>query len=96
MANVFGKIQLADFEALTEMPQRAASAWAVMDDAAKVGAEFKPVLYCGKQVVHGTNHYFIAERVIQYATPIRNLVRLTIYEHDGEYEFLDDSVMEIL
>ncbi len=98
----FGAINLQPFVALEDMPQKAQSAWtgafeSPEDPAHKlIGAEFKPLMYCGDQPVHGTNHYFIAERTIPYSTPIRNLVRLTIYECDGKYEFLDKSILVIL
>ena len=96
---MFGKIQLEEFEEV-RLSQRAQSAWdgANMSGAdGRVGANFKALLYCGKQLVNGMMYYFIAERTIPYSTPVRNLVLLAIYEHDGgEYEFLEKSVKVIL
>lgn len=98
MTTMFGQIQLEDFEE-ERLPQKAQSAWdgANMNGAdGRTGATFKALKYCGHQQVNGTNYYYIAERTIPYSTPIRNIVRLAIYEHDGEYEFLEKSVLVVL
>lgn len=98
MVNLFGQIQLEDFEE-ERLPQKAQSAWdgANMSGAdGRTGASFKALKYCGHQPVNGTMYYYIAERTIPYSTPIRNIVRLAIYEHDGEYEFIEKSVLVIL
>ena len=42
---MFGQIELAKFEGLTKMPQKAASAWATLEGL--VGASYKPLLYLG-------------------------------------------------
>ena len=63
---------------------------------ARLGAKFVPLKFLADQPVHGTNYYYIAERTIPYSTPITNYVRLAIYEHNGEYEFLEESVLVIL
>lgn len=93
---MFGKIELENLTGLTSMPQKAASAWSAAFPEEMVGAKFKPLLYCGKQLVKGINHFFIAERTLILAKPQRNIVLLCINEWQGEYEFLDESVEVIL
>ena len=56
---MFGKIELEEFAGLTSMPQKAASAWSGAIDGL-VGASYKPLLYLGKQVVKGVDHFFVA------------------------------------
>mgnify|MGYP007101900673 CR=1 FL=1 len=91
---MFGKIQLENFIGITKMPQDAASAWSSLEDL--IGASYKPLLYLGKQVVKGTNYYFIAEQELMTNPIIRRVVKLAINEFNGEYELVDDSVEEIL
>lgn len=94
---MFGKIQLEQFAGAAGMPQKAQSAWtAIFENPEFTGAKFKPLLYCAKQEVHGTNYFYVAERTIPYRYEIRNLVLLAIWEHDGEYDFDEASVKEIL
>lgn len=92
---MFGKIQLVNFEGITSMPQEVASAWHdAFDDL--VGAEYKPLLYLGAQVVSGVNYYFIAEETVMWHTPIRRVVRLTINANDNDVALIEDSIIEIL
>ena len=87
---MFGQIELENFNTLTEMPQKAASAWSEVDRL--VGASFKPVLYLGKQIVNGVNHWFLAERTIVALNPERRLVKLAINELGGKFKFVSNSV----
>ena len=89
---MFGQIQLENFIGLTSMPQKAASAWSGAFDGL-VGASYKPLLYYGKQLVHGVNYYFIAEQTLITNPPIRRIVKLVINELNGEYKLV--SVEEI-
>lgn len=91
---MFGKIELENFVGLSSMPQKAASAWSILSDL--VGASYKPLLYCGKQVVKGTNHYFIAELTLAIARPERHIVLLAINEYGGKYELVKESIEVIL
>lgn len=91
---MFGKIQFENFEGLTKMPQRAASAWSAVENL--VGAEYKPLLYCGKQLAQGWNYYFIAELTFIFKNPERHLVILAVNEFDGEYKLVPDSIQVIL
>ena len=90
---MLGQIELENFTALTEMPQKAASAWSEVDRL--VGASFKPILYIGTQIVHGVNHWFLAERTIVALNSDRRLVKLAINELNGKFKFVANSVQVV-
>ena len=50
-----------------------------------VGAEHKPILELGTQIVKGTNYYFIAEQTLILATPQRHIVLIVVNEFEGKY-----------
>lgn len=83
---MFGKIELAEFRAMTSMPQKAASAWAGFEASGLIGAGYKPLLYLGSQVVKGTNYFFIAEESLATKPPVRKVVLLAINELNGKFE----------
>lgn len=89
---MFGKIQLENFDAC-KLPQKAASAWTAVEEL--IGATYKPLVYLGEQLVNGTNYYFIAEQTLMTNPLIRRVIKFAIYEHDGEYQMLDESIMQI-
>lgn len=91
---MFGKIQLEEFKGITTMPQNAASAFSAIEGL--VGATYKPLLYLGKQIVKGTNYYFVAEQTLITNPPIRRVVKLAINEFDGKYELVPESVEDIV
>ena len=93
---MFGKIKLEEFKGLTEMPQKAASAWSGAGFENLVGANYKPLIYCGSQVVKGINHWFIAELTVPYSSEIRKIVLLAINEFDGKYSLVKESIEVIL
>ena len=90
---MFGQIKFEDFEGLTKEPQRAASAWSVMEGLTGVG--YKPLVYVGGQPVNGILHWFIAERTIMYKDPIRNIIKLAILQKGEDYELVEDSIKVI-
>lgn len=92
---MFGKIQLEKFEGITTMPQDAASAWSGGMEGL-VGADYKPLLYLGKQIVKGVNYWFIAEQTLVTHPPIRRVVKLAINEFNGAYELVGDSIEDII
>lgn len=92
---MFGKMQLEQFTGLTSMPQKAASAWSGAGLDKLVGASYKPLIYLGSQLVHGTIHYFIAEQTLTTFPAIRRVIKLPILELDGEYKFLSDNISVI-
>ena len=55
-----GAWELAEMQA-APLPEKVASAFSEITSAL-VGADYIPVLYCGEQVVHGTNHMIICEQ----------------------------------
>jgi len=69
---------------MTAFPQKAASAWSVMDNI--IGAKYKPVAYVGTQVVKGINHIFIAEQTMSTVNADRHIVLVTINEFDNKFE----------
>ena len=92
---MFGKIQLEEFKGLTAMPQKAASAWSSIMDGL-VGVNYKPLVYCGAQVVKGLNYWFICEMNITYVKSERKIVLLAINEFEGKYELVKESIEVIL
>lgn len=86
-----GNIQLREFEGLTRLPQRAASAWcgAMID---LVGASYQPLVYLGEQVVKGVNHWFIAEQTLITAKPERRVVMMAINEFQGRCTLVGDTI----
>lgn len=81
---MLGQIELEQFDALTKLPQEAASAWGAVSELC--GALFKPVLYVGKQQVNGINHWFIAEEIQITLDGERRLVMMAINERDIDDE----------
>ena len=90
---MFGQINLENFTGLTSMPQRAASAWAGVDEL--VGANYKPLLYVGTKPVRGVNHVFIAEQTLQTKSPERHLVWIEVNEFEGEFDLVESSIVRI-
>lgn len=91
---MFGKIELENFTGLTSMPQGAASAWSAVENL--IGVTYKPLLYCGKQIVKGINHFFIAEMTTLNRFAERHIALLAINEFEGKYELVEESLEKIL
>lgn len=91
---MFGAIELEKFDGITKMPQDYASAWTAVEGL--VGASYKPLLCLGKQVVKGTDYFFIAEQTFMTYPVRRRVIKLTIHGFNGEYELIDESIEEIL
>lgn len=91
---MFGAIELEKFDGITRMPQDYASAWSAVEGL--VGANYKPLLCLGKQVVKGVNYFFIAEQTLVAFPVKRRVIKLTIHGFNGEYELIGDSIEEIL
>lgn len=89
---MYGKIQLEDFAGLSQMPQKYISAWQAAT-ADLVGVKYKPLLFCGTQIVKGVNFWFIAEQSFAVAgNDERRIVKFAINEFDGNYEIVKDSI----
>lgn len=84
---MLGKMELENFIGLTSMPQGYASAWmGAMTEL--TGATYKPLMCVGKQRVHGTNYYFIAEQTLVSNPEVRRLVKAVINADCGEYKLV--------
>ena len=77
---MFGKIEFEEFKGLTEMPQKAASAWGAVDGI--VGASYKPLLFIGEQVARGTT--------------TKHIVTIAINEFGGIYTIVPSSIEVII
>lgn len=86
-----GQIELENFNDLTAMPQDAASAWAKVTEL--TGATFKPILYVGRQIVDGINHWFIAEETRITLGGERQLVMFAVNENSGGFELVPESFL---
>ena len=92
---MLGKIEIENFTGLTTMPQKAASAWSAIETSGLVGATFKPLLYCGKQLVRGTNHLFIAEETLATLGATKRIVAIVVNEFNGTFEIVNDKFQVI-
>ena len=91
---MFGAIEFEEFAGLKKMPQKAATAWDAVEKL--VGAKYLPLLYLGKQLVNGVNHYFIAEQTMMTASPEINIVLLCVNESGGKFVVIPHSIRKIL
>lgn len=82
--------QFESFET-AKLNQRAASAWGAVEGAGFVGATFTPILYCGKQMVRGVNHLFIAEETLSTFGQNKRIVAIVVNEFNGNYEVVKDK-----
>lgn len=87
MAKILGGWEVASFNGVKcNNEQEAASAWAAFDGSGLTGASYRPLLYCAKQLVHGTNYGFIAEQTLVTAEPERHVVKIILNEFDVDGE----------
>ena len=90
---MLGEIKILEQVELTEMPQKAASAWSAVNDL--VGAMYKPIAYVGTQQVKGTNHWFIAEQTFLSAVGEKNIVTLAVNEFNGSFQVIPHTITKI-
>lgn len=88
---MLGAIKFEEFEGLTKLPQKAASAWSAVDNSL-VGASFKPLVFVGTQVAKGTNYWFIVEEDMVTNPPIKHIATLAINEYNGVYAIVPGSI----
>ena len=82
-----GGWKLEDFKGV-KLPQKAASAFSTVADG-MTGASYIPLLYCGTQVVNGTNYCFIALQTLILAEPRKRIVKVIINESlSGQYSIV--------
>lgn len=89
-----GGYEFEEFET-AKLKQRPSSAWSAVETQELVGATFKPILYCGKQVVRGTNHLFIAEETLATLGATKRIVAIVVNEFNGVFEVVKDKFQVI-
>ena len=92
---MYGEIEYAEFKAITEMPQEAATAWGAFEMSGLVGAKYKPVLYVGTQLAKGRNYIFIAEQILMDKEFDKKLVKIKINDYNGQYSIVLNTVNAI-
>lgn len=94
---ILGTVELEPFKGLTELPQGFASAW---DGVKKLtGAEYTAMLCVAKQkdkTVKGVNYWFIAGQTFTNKDFERHLVFLAINEFEGNYEYVNGSIIRLI
>ena len=93
--NMVGAIEFNVITDMTKLPQKVASAASAIETAGLVGASYKPIVFCGTQLVRGTNYLFIAEQTLVTATPTKRVVSLKVNEFQGKFELVKDSIKVI-
>ena len=91
---MFGKIEFENFEGLSKMPQKAASAWSAVSTL--VGASYKPLVFVGTQVARGTNYWFIAEQTLTTNPIAKHIVTIAINEFGGVYAIVPSSIEVVI
>ena len=76
MTNVPGGWEIAEMQP-APLPEKVASAFTEVTSSL-LGAKYVPVLYCGQQIVHGSNHMIICEQTISAKDAPKHLVTMTI------------------
>lgn len=84
-----GGYDFENFDVQGNLPQRAASAWSVVEGL--VGAKYDLIKYCGRQLVRGTNHCFIAKETLQTIGQDERIVAVVVNEFNGEFEIVKDK-----
>lgn len=71
-----GTWKLADMQRAA-LPEKLESAFNELAGSL-IGATYIPVLYCGEQIVHGTNHMTICKQIIAAKDAPESLVKMVI------------------
>lgn len=93
MSKKFGGIELGEafggYEILNipvnTLPQDVASAMGAVNSTPLLGATYNPIWYVGKQLVNGTNYFFIAEDIRSTKNKDKSIVGLIINVPLGEH-----------
>ena len=96
MGKLLGGISIEIITDLTKLPQNVASAMSTLENAEIVGASYKALIYLGRQVVKGMNHYFIAEQTLMTAGLDKHIVIIAVNEYNGEYEVVLKDVVRLV
>lgn len=89
-----GAIEFAKFEACA-LPQDVASAF-TETAGSLIGASYLPVLYIGKQIVNGINHYILCEQTITNAEMTKQLVTMVINIPAGSIGGKNATIVKIV
>ncbi len=82
---MFGEMELNKNLKSVNLPQRLASGFTALTNE-MTGADYKPVLFCGTQVVKGMNYYLICVQTLITNPVIKKLVKMTLNESpDGAF-----------
>ena len=73
---IAGGWELAEMQA-APLPEKVASAFSEVTSSL-IGAKYVPVLYCGQQIVHGSNHMLICEQTISAKDAPKHIVTMVI------------------
>lgn len=84
--NKFGSVEVVEQPEMTAMPQMAATVWAAMDKL--VGVNYKPVLYVGRQLVHGEVYVFLVECMLGTPNARRRLMLMGLQMGDDGVAFV--------
>ena len=93
--NMTGAIEFNIITDLTKPPQKVASAMSAIETAELTGANYKPLMYVGTQVVRGVNHWFICQVTTVTAQPKKKIVKLAVNEFQGKFEVVGNKIETI-
>ena len=77
-----GGWELVEMESC-KLPQKVASGWTEAMEG-YVGADLNPVLYCGTQVVNGTNHLIICKAKSVTAEPREYMASVVLHQDPND------------
>lgn len=77
--NLIGGYELAPME-VCSLPEQVATGFSQITEAL-LGAKYVPVLYVGKQIVHGTNHMLICKQTIVTLGAPEHLVTMVLNQN---------------
>lgn len=84
LGGTFGGYEILNIPA-NKLPQDVASAMSAVNSNPLLGATYNPIWYVGKQLVNGTNYFFIAEDIRSTKNKDKSIVGLIINVPPGEH-----------
>ena len=96
LENLYGKVQLFDFEECVDYPQELASAASAISSEELCGAKYKVILPLAVQVVQGVNYIFLVEESFSSTPPARRLITLAVNSFEGKFTLVKESIREVL
>lgn len=83
---VVGGWELVEMKACN-LPEDVATGFSTVVNSL-VGAKYLPVLYAGKQVVHGVNHMIICEQTLAARDATKHLVKMVLNDMNGDWSIV--------